>query len=90
MSISKEVEIVNKLGLHARAAAKFVNCASAFASRVQVEREGRKINGKSIMGVMMLAAAQGSHIRLEIQGEDEEAACSAIEQLIANRFGEGE
>jgi phosphocarrier protein len=88
--INKEVEIVNKLGLHARAAAKFVTCAGSFASQVQVERDGRKVNGKSIMGVMMLAAAQGTHIRLEIHGEDEEAACAALEQLIANRFGEGE
>jgi phosphocarrier protein len=84
------VEIVNKLGLHARAAAKFVTCASAFSSRVQVERGGRRVNGKSIMGVMMLAAAQGTSILLEISGEDEEAACAALEQLIANRFGEGE
>jgi len=88
--IRKEVEIVNKLGLHARAAAKFVTCAGAFASRVQVERDGRKVNGKSIMGVMMLAAAQGTSIMLEIEGEDETGACAALEQLIANRFGEGE
>jgi phosphocarrier protein len=88
--IRKEVEIVNKLGLHARAAAKFVTCAGGFSSRVQVERGGRKVNGKSIMGVMMLAAAQGSSITLEIAGGDEEAACAALEQLIANRFGEEE
>jgi phosphocarrier protein len=88
--IRREVQIVNKLGLHARAAAKFVACAGAFSSRVQVERAGRKVNGKSIMGVMMLAAAQGSNILLEISGDDEEAACSALEHLIANRFGEGE
>jgi phosphocarrier protein len=86
--IQQEVEIVNKLGLHARAAAKFVTCAGAFASRVQVERNGRKVNGKSIMGVMMLAAGQGTSILLEIDGEDEEAAFSALKQLIANRFGE--
>ena len=88
--IRKEVEIVNKLGLHARAAAKFVTCASRFTSQVQVERQGQRVNGKSIMGVMMLAAAQGTTITLLIQGEDEEAACSALERLIADRFGEGE
>jgi phosphocarrier protein len=88
--IRKEVEIVNKLGLHARAAAKFVTCASGFTSQVQVERQGQRVNGKSIMGVMMLAAAQGTTITLLIQGEDEEAACSALERLIADRFGEGE
>jgi len=88
--IRKEVQIVNKLGLHARAAAKFVTTASAFASQVQVEREGRRVNGKSIMGVMMLAAAQGTSILIDIHGEDEQAACAALEQLIANRFGEGE
>jgi phosphocarrier protein len=88
--IRRELQIINKLGLHARAAAKFVACAGAFSSHVQVERAGRKVNGKSIMGVMMLAAAQGSTILLEISGEDEEAACAALEQLVANRFGEGE
>jgi phosphocarrier protein len=88
--IRKQVQIVNKLGLHARAAAKFVTCASAFSSNVQVEREGRRVNGKSIMGVMMLAAAQGTTILLEIQGEDEESAYAALERLIGNRFGEGE
>jgi phosphocarrier protein len=88
--IHKEVEIVNKLGLHARAAAKFVTCASGFTSQVQVERQGQRVNGKSIMGVMMLAAAQGTTITLLIQGEDEEAACGALERLIADRFGEGE
>ena len=88
--IRREVEIVNKLGLHARAAAKFVTCASGFTSQVQVERQGQRVNGKSIMGVMMLAAAQGTTITLLIQGEDEEAACGALERLIADRFGEGE
>ena len=88
--IRRDVAIVNKLGLHARAAAKFVTCASAFASHIQVERQGQRINGKSIMGVMMLAAAQGSTITLIIEGEDETAACAALERLIANRFGEAE
>jgi phosphocarrier protein HPr len=88
--IRKEVEIINKLGLHARAAAKFVSCAGAFSSHVQVERFGQRVNGKSIMGVMMLAAAQGTSITVIIDGEDEEAACAALERLIADRFGEGE
>ncbi|MEJ2326776.1 MAG: HPr family phosphocarrier protein [Chromatiaceae bacterium] len=88
--IRNEVEIVNKLGLHARAAAKFVTCASGFASQIQVEREGQRVNGKSIMGVMMLAAAQGTRITLLVDGQDEEAATAALEQLVANRFGEAE
>ncbi|MFZ1576570.1 MAG: HPr family phosphocarrier protein [Chromatiaceae bacterium] len=88
--IIKEVEILNRLGLHARASAKFVTCAGAFSSLIQVERDGRKVNGKSIMGVMMLAAAQGARITLHIQGEDEVPAYAALESLIADRFGEGE
>ena len=88
--IRKEVEIVNKLGLHARAAAKLVTCAGAFASHIQLERQGQRVNGKSIMGVMMLAAAQGSAVTLLIDGEDEQGACAALENLVANRFGEGE
>ena len=88
--IRKAVEIRNRLGLHARAAAKFVACAGAFSSQIQVERDGRKVNGKSIMGVMMLAAAQGTRIILEIEGEDEQAASAALEKLIADRFGEAE
>lgn len=88
--IRRDVKIVNKLGLHARAAAKFVTCSSGFASQIQVIRDGRRVNGKSIMGVMMLAASQGCHITLEIAGEDEDAACAALEALIANRFGETE
>lgn len=88
--IRKRVEIVNKLGLHARAAAKFVTCAGAFASHIQLERDGQRVNGKSIMGVMMLAAAQGTEVELLIEGPDEEAACSALERLIAERFGEAE
>lgn len=88
--IRREVEIVNKLGLHARAAAKFVTCASAFASHIQVERDGQRVNGKSIMGVMMLAAARGSRITLIVDGEDEAAAAAALERLISDRFGEGE
>jgi phosphocarrier protein len=88
--IRKDIEIVNKLGLHARAAAKFVSCAGAFSSHIQVERLGQRVNGKSIMGVMMLAAAQGTSVTLLIDGEDEDAACAALERLIADRFGEAE
>ncbi|MEY6432788.1 HPr family phosphocarrier protein [Thioalkalicoccus limnaeus] len=88
--IETELEIVNKLGLHARAAARFVTCASAYTSQIQVSKDGRRVNGKSIMGVMMLAASQGSRVRLEIDGDDEAAACKALTQLIADRFGEGE
>jgi len=88
--IRKEFEIINRLGLHARAAAKFVTHASRFESQVQVERMGRRVNGKSIMGVMMLAAARGTRIVVEAQGPDEEAVVAALEALIADRFGESE
>jgi phosphocarrier protein len=88
--ICKRLEIINRLGLHARAAAKFVTCAGQFASDIRVERNGQKVNGKSIMGVMMLAASQGTLIRLEISGDDEQAACAALEALVADRFGEAE
>lgn len=88
--IRKELLIVNKLGLHARAAAKFVGTASRFVSDVQVERNGQPVNGKSIMGVMMLAASKGTHIRLLVDGDDEIQALDALETLITNRFGEDE
>jgi phosphocarrier protein len=86
----REIEIVNRLGLHARAAAKLVSCASAFASRIEIERNGQRVNGKSIMGVMMLAASRGSRIMLDASGEDEEAALDALENLVRSRFGEAE
>ena len=88
--IHKELHIINRLGLHARAAAKFVNTAHRFASSVQVERNGQRVNGKSIMGVMMLAASMGSQIVLLVDGEDEAEAVDALEQLVADRFGEEE
>ena len=88
--IRKELHIINKLGLHARAAAKFVNTASRFSSRIEVERNGRQVNGKSIMGIMMLAAGLGTNITLEIDGEDEAEAFTALEELVQDRFGEGE
>ncbi len=88
--IRKELEIINKLGLHARAAAKLVKCADRFASEVRIGRDGQSVNGKSIMGLMMLAASQGSRILVETDGSDEQEAMAAIEQLIAERFGEPE
>jgi phosphocarrier protein len=85
-----EAQIVNKLGLHARASAKLTQVASSFGADVWLERNGRRVNAKSIMGVMMLAAAQGSSIVIDTSGRDEEAALQAILELIADRFGEGE
>jgi phosphocarrier protein len=85
-----EVEIVNKLGLHARASAKLTQTASKYAAEVWLSRNGRRVNAKSIMGVMMLAAGRGSRVAIETAGEDEQAALDAIVALIANRFGEGE
>ncbi|MEW8505585.1 MAG: HPr family phosphocarrier protein [Candidatus Thiodiazotropha sp.] len=86
--LDKEVEIINKLGLHARAAAKLVSCANSFASDVFLKRNGQRVNGKSIMGVMMLAANQGSTLVLEIDGSDEQEAMQALTSLINERFGE--
>ncbi len=88
--IKKEIEIINKLGLHARAAAKFVRTASQFNSNIEVEKNQRKVNGKSILGVMLLAAATGDQIMLFIEGDDEQHALEAIEQLINDRFHEEE
>lgn len=86
----REVEIVNKLGLHARASAKLTQTAGAYQSEVWVSRNGRRVNAKSIMGVMMLAASKGSRITVETDGADEEAAMQAVTALIADKFGEGE
>lgn len=86
----QDVEIINKLGLHARASAKLTQTASQFQSEVWLSRNGRRVNGKSIMGVMMLAAAKGTHIHLEINGPDEAAAMAALVHLINDKFGEGE
>jgi phosphocarrier protein len=86
----REIEIVNKLGLHARASAKLTQMAAKFDSDVQVMRNGRKVNAKSIMGVMMLAAGKGSKITLEIAGPDEEQAMEALCALINSCFGEGQ
>ncbi|MDO9221479.1 MAG: HPr family phosphocarrier protein [Thiobacillus sp.] len=84
----RDVEIVNKLGLHARPSAKLTQLTSGFKSQVFMTRNGRRINAKSIMGVMMLAAAKGSVITLETDGEDEVAAMDALAGLIASGFGE--
>ena len=86
----KEVTIINRLGLHARAAAKLVQCASGFNAQVAVERNGQRVNAKSIMGVMMLAASKGTRIAIEATGTDADGAIDALETLIANRFGEPE
>ena len=86
--LEKTVSIVNRLGLHARAAAKLVTLAAKYQSTVQVRKDGREVSGKSIMGVMMLAAAQGSHITLAAQGPDAAEAVEALAALIANRFDE--
>ena len=86
----REVEIVNKLGLHARAAAKLTQLAAKYQSDVSLARNGRKVNAKSIMGVMMLAAGKGSRIVLETDGPDEAEALDAIVALIGDCFGEGQ
>lgn len=86
----QEAEIINKLGLHARASAKLTQAAGNYASSVWLSRNGRRVNAKSIMGVMMLAAAKGSKITIETDGPDESEAMKALLALIADRFGEGE
>jgi phosphocarrier protein HPr len=87
---SADADIINKLGLHARAAAKLTHLASSFQSEIWISRSGRRVNAKSIMGVMMLAAGKGSKVKLEADGADADAALKALSALIANRFGEGE
>ena len=88
--IKKSVTISNKLGLHARASAKLTATASKFQSGVWIARNGRRVNAKSIMGVMMLAAGQGSSVLLEAEGADADAALAALTKLIAEKFGEAE
>jgi phosphocarrier protein len=87
---TREVTISNKLGLHARAAAKLVNIANGYNAEVTLEKKGQKINGKSIMGVMMLAASQGTTIRITVSGEEEEEALRSLIELIDDKFGEPE
>ncbi len=88
--IQQDVEIINKLGLHARASAKFTQLAACYQSDVWMSRNQRRVNAKSIMGVMMLAAGKGSTITLEADGPDETACLAALAALIANRFDEAE
>ena len=88
--LKREVKVVNKLGLHARASAKLTQVASGFKSAVWIARNGRRVNAKSIMGVMMLAAGIGSTVEVETDGADESDAMGAIERLFADKFGEGE
>ena len=88
--ISREIEIINKLGLHARASAKLTQLAAKFQSEVWMSRNQKRVNAKSIMGVMMLAAGKGTTVTLETDGADEQAEMDALAELIAARFGESE
>lgn len=88
--LKQDVEIINKLGLHARASTKLTQAASRFTSDIWLERNGRRVNAKSIMGVMMLAASKGSVITVETAGEDEKTAMETLIELISQRFGEPE
>jgi phosphocarrier protein len=88
--IRQNICIINKLGLHARAASKLVNCASQFESDVFISRNGNRVNAKSIMGVMMLAASKGVELELEVDGSDELVCQQALVELINDRFGEPE
>ena len=88
--IKSSISISNKLGLHARASAKLTKLAGGFVSEIHVAREGRRVNAKSIMGVMMLAAGLGSLVEVEVEGSDEKAAMTALRALIEGKFGESE
>jgi phosphocarrier protein len=88
--IKREIKVVNKLGLHARASAKLTQLASSFQSAVWIARNGRRVNAKSIMGVMMLAAGLGSMVEIETEGADEQQALDALEKLFMDKFGEAE
>ncbi len=88
--ISKDIEIINKLGLHARASAKLTQLAARYQCEVWMTRNQRRVNAKSIMGVMMLAAGKGTTVMLETEGPDEQECMESLVQLIENRFGEGE
>jgi phosphocarrier protein HPr len=87
---SAEAPIINKLGLHARASARLTQLASTFRSEIWLTRNNRRVNAKSIMGVMMLAAGKGSSVLIEANGADADAALKALQELIASKFGEGE
>lgn len=86
--IRRTLTVVNRLGLHARAASKLVNCASGYDAEVWLRRGEREVNGKSIMGVLTLAAGQGTPLEVRAEGSDEEAAIGALEELFSSRFGE--
>ena len=86
--VSKEVTVSNKLGIHARPAAKFVKTASQFEAEIRVEKDGEEINGKSIMGLMMLAAGHGSVLKLIAEGPDADEALQSLEDLVVRNFGE--
>jgi phosphocarrier protein len=88
--LQREVEVINRLGLHARASAKLTQVAGRFGCDVWLTRNGRRVNAKSIMGVMMLAAAKGSTVVIETEGADETQAMDALAELVATRFGEAE
>lgn len=87
---SQDIQIINRLGLHARAATKLVQTASQFTADIHIVKDGQRVSGKSILGVMMLAAAKGSQISIEADGEDQDQALSALISLINERFGEDE
>ena len=88
--LENKLEIVNKLGLHARAAAKLVKLASGFSSTIEIVKDDQRVNAKSTMGVMMLAAGRGHHVTIYCDGTDEADAMQAVESLISDKFGEGE
>lgn len=88
--IEKQLTIINKLGLHARATAKLIGVTNNFSASIELEKDGKAVNGKSIMSVMMLAASQGSILTVRVDGDDEEQAMNGIEELINDYFGEGE
>ncbi len=88
--LRQEIAITNKLGLHARAAAKFVSCTSAFSSKIMIGQDGNFVDGKSIMSIMMLAAAKGTVLEIQVDGADEQDALAALIRLVENRFDENE
>jgi phosphocarrier protein HPr len=88
--IKKELLIENKLGLHARAAAQIVKCASSYSSKIALIKNGLEVDGKSIMGIMMLAAAKGSMIMVHVHGDDEDKALEGLEKMFKDKFGEKE
>jgi phosphocarrier protein len=88
--IEKDITICNRLGLHARAAAKFVRTANNFKSKITLGKNARRIDGKSILGILMLAASQGTDLTLRVEGPDEREACQSLVSLIEDKFGEGQ